>query len=342
MSIGEGYYTNEDFGDKGKINAQQWKNRYEVIKTVLLNTSPDTVILVRTPEIKINFLNSGILDTGDIVDEKNRSRLGYFNDCFLSSDDDVGTFENDDEYNYVKKDTRKVPIVGETCRNYKARTNCQTAVKEMERMHFSSLNSEYNESVLNLWKEDGCYKEISERLGYQLKLSHLIATTESSANSMITFHAEGYNNGFAAPFDYKYAKVILKGDNMQCSKRIPIKATSWKAGNYFSVCAYFQLPKNIRVGRYEYILEIADSAAHKNSKRNILFVNSSTQNLNDRLNHLHQFITITNSAKNDSYCSKSKITKSFCPLFEDNDPEAYPSDFKDELMSNVMKCTSLS
>jgi hypothetical protein len=212
----------------------------------------------------------------------------------------------------------------------------------MERMHFSSLNSEYNESVLNLWKEDGCYKEISERLGYQLKLSHLIATTESSANSMITFHAEGYNNGFAAPFDYKYAKVILKGDNMQCSKRIPIKATSWKAGNYFSVCAYFQLPKNIRVGRYEYILEIADSAAHKNSKRNILFVNSSTQNLNDRLNHLHQFITITNSAKNDSYCSKSKITKSFCPLFEDNDPEAYPSDFKDELMSNVMKCTSLS
>ncbi|OUM62449.1 hypothetical protein PIROE2DRAFT_11246 [Piromyces sp. E2] len=341
-TYGEGYYTNEDFGDKGKISTKQWRNRYEVIKSVLLNTSPDTVILVRTPEIKINFLNSGILDTGDIVDEKNRNRLGYFNDCFLSSDDDVGTYENNDEYNYVKKDTKNVPIVGETCRNYKSRTNCESAVKEMERMHFSSLNSEYNESVLNLWKEDGCYKEISERLGYQLRLSHLIATTESTANSMITFHAEGYNNGFSAPFDYKYAKIILKSDNMQCYKRIPIKATTWKAGGYFSICAYLQLPKNIRIGKYEYILEIADSASHKNYKRNILFVNSATQNLNDRLNHLHQYITVTNGKKNDSYCSKNKITHSYCPLFEDNDAEAYPSDFKQELKSNVMKCTSLS
>jgi hypothetical protein len=341
-TYGEGYYTNEDFGNKGNINDQQWRNRYEVIKTVLLNTSSDTVILVRTPEIKINFLNSGILDTGDIVDEKNRNRLGYFNDCFLSSDDDVGTYENDDEYNYVKKDTKRVPIVGETCRNYEKRTNCESAIKEMERMHFSSLNSEYHESVLNSWKENGCYKEISQRLGYQLQLSHMVATTESSANSMITFHVEGYNNGFAAPFDYKYAKVILKSDNMQCSKRIPIKATQWVAGKYFSICSYLQLPKNIRVGKYEYILEIADSASHKNYKRNILFVNKSTQNLNDRLNHLHQYITVTNDESSTSYCSKSKITNSYCPLFDDNDQEAYPSDFVEELKSNVMKCTSLS
>jgi len=341
-TYGEGYYTNEDFGDRGKINAQQWQNRYEVIKTVLLNTSPDTVILVRTPEIKINFLKSGVLNTGGAVDEKNRDRLGYFNDCFLSSADDVGTFENDDEYNYVKQDTRKVPIVGETCRVYEKRTNCESAIKEMERMHFSSLNSEYHESVLNSWKENGCYNEIAERLGYQLRLDHMIATTESSANSMITFHVEGFNNGFAAPFDYKYAKLILKSDNMQCSKRIPIKATDWSAGKYFSICAYIQLPKNIRVGKYEYVLEIADSAAHKNNKRNILFINKSTQNLNDRLNHLHQYITITNDESTTSYCSKTKITKSYCPLFDDNDQEAYAQDFKAELKSNVMKCISLS
>jgi len=341
-TYGEGYYTNDDFGDRGQINDQQWNNRLEVIKAVLLNTSPETAVLVRTPEIKIKFLNSGVLDKGSIVDLKNRNRLGYFNDCFLSSDNDVGTYENDDEYNYVKKDTHSVPIVGETCRNYESRTNCKSAIAELERMHFSSLNNDYNESVLNYWKEGGCYDEIAERLGYQLILNRMIATTESTANSIITFHVEGFNNGFSSPFDYRIAKVILKSDNMQCTKRIPIKATQWKAGNYFSICAYLQLPKNMKVGKYEYILEIADSNSHNNSRRNILFVNKSTQNLKDRMNHLRQYITIVNGNNTASYCSKAKITNSYCSLFDDNDKEAYVPEFAEELKSNVMKCTSLS
>jgi len=337
-TYGEGYYTNEDFGNLGKVNTKQWRNRYEVIKTVLLNTSPDTVILVRTPEIKINFLNSGILDEGEVVNQKNRNRLGYFNDCFLSSDDDVGTYESTDEYNYVKKDTKRIPIVGETCRKYDSRTNCDNAIREMERMHITSLNSEYNELVIESWKQDDCFQRISDRLGYQLKLMNTILTTESGPNAMITFHAEIYNNGFAAPFNYKFARLILKSDQMQCHKHIPIKATEWDAGSWISICAYLKLPSNMKVGKYEYILELADSLAYRNSKKNVLFVNRLTQDLNSRLNHFNQYLTVTKNGVSNSYCSKSKITNSYCPLFDDNDLEAYPTRYAAEIRSNELIC----
>jgi len=340
-TYGEGYYTNEDFGDKGKISEKQWKNRYEVIKAAVLNTSPETPILVRTPEIKIKFLNSGVLSSGSIVDQKNRNRIGYYNDCFLSSEDDVGTFESNDEYNYVKKDTKIVPIVGETCRVYKPRQDCDSSLKEMERMHITSLNSEYNEDVLQNWKNNQCYDRISDRLGYQLKLMNLITTTEAGQNAMITFHAEVYNNGFSAPFNYKFATVILKSDKMKCTKRVPIKATQWIAGNYFSICSYLKLPSNMKVGKYEYILEIADSVHYTNSKKNLLFVNKLTQNTSTRLNHLDQYLTVTQNGSTSSYCSKSKITNSSCPSFDQKDLEAYPTKFANELLSNDMKCTAL-
>lgn len=52
-------------------------------------------------------------------------------------------------------DTQYVPIGGETCAAH-ARNECPIATAEMERFHWTYINEEYNQTVLDRWTAGGC------------------------------------------------------------------------------------------------------------------------------------------------------------------------------------------
>ena len=51
-----------------------------------------------------------------------------------------------------------------------SRSECPTATKELRELHFSYLNQDYNEDVLDSWRDDGCFFDIALHLGYRLVL----------------------------------------------------------------------------------------------------------------------------------------------------------------------------
>jgi len=47
--------------------------------------------------------------------------------------------------------------------------------------HWKYLNIGYNELVINTWKSEGCFSDITQRLGYRLLLSPSATHTYTSA-----------------------------------------------------------------------------------------------------------------------------------------------------------------
>jgi hypothetical protein len=74
------------------------------------------------------------------LDGSYAARVGHHNDCFLASDTDMGTYPDDEVElwtEYVAADTFWVPMGGETCAVFPPRSECASALYEMERLHYT-------------------------------------------------------------------------------------------------------------------------------------------------------------------------------------------------------------
>src|SRR4051794_19159302 len=96
-----------------------WRDRNEVLKVLLTALPKDRMIQVRTPQIKQKFVYEAGADiTSKAIAEKDafnysdRARIGFHNDCFLSSPDDYGTF-----YDYGNSSSLRKPA-NEILRKY--------------------------------------------------------------------------------------------------------------------------------------------------------------------------------------------------------------------------------
>ncbi|MEM6270977.1 MAG: DUF4832 domain-containing protein [Bacteroidota bacterium] len=99
---------------------------------------------------------------------------------------------------------------GETCAPAGQRTGCASAVRELERLHYSYLNFGYHPDVLAGWAEQGCAEAIAERLGYRLALRQaaLPDAVRPGGRARVSLTLE--NTGFAAPFRARTVYLVLR------------------------------------------------------------------------------------------------------------------------------------
>ena len=140
------------------------------------------------------------------------SRIGAYNDCFGASDDDYGTFTETNSRPFWKGDTRYTFMGGETC-NVSDFCKCQASLKDMEDYHWSYLNIDYNKSVLNRWRKDGCFDEITRRLGYRIVLEKVKHTPTPEAGKPYTVVLYLRNDGFSAFQNPRDARLVFVADN---------------------------------------------------------------------------------------------------------------------------------
>jgi hypothetical protein len=141
--------------------------KIRIINTMLQNVPESVQIAMRYPSDLRSVINGGA----------NASRLGSHQDCFLASEpDDWGTWGRDSNYS-VAQDKAFIaqvgvnhPVGGETCNVDSSRVNCATALAEMQQMHFSEINEDFDTNVINVFKAQGCYNTIDQKLGYRFRL----------------------------------------------------------------------------------------------------------------------------------------------------------------------------
>merc|ERR1711963_95277 len=93
-----------------------WLNRKEVVLILLEATSKSIQIQIRYPRQKMYIIGNEPATFANVQKGDSHGRTGSQNSCFLSSDNDVGTYRNKTvEYPYLERDTRYTIMGGETC-----------------------------------------------------------------------------------------------------------------------------------------------------------------------------------------------------------------------------------
>ena len=337
---GENYYT-DYFGDASqgpdyKLLDANWTDRIDVLNDLLDAVPVERMVQVRYPQQKQRAVyginaptNSAALTLSEAFLGTDKARLGFHNDCILASADDFGTYtdygnssssSNSDTTNlkpYFAADSRFVVVGGETCGDaYNPQNNCASTDPaaygdtELERMHYSYLNAQFNNDVNNDWEDDGCMDAIKKRLGYRLELQDGMFSNSAQPDQVIDLAINLKNVGYASTFNERAVEIILRNTSTSDSWYAALSDDPrfWFAGEAaHSIAETLCIPSDLPIGTYEVLLNLPDPmpslyALPEYSIRlaNLLPDNSDLWEPTTGYNKLGHSITIDNSSSNST------------------------------------------
>jgi hypothetical protein len=237
-----------------------------VLLHLLENTPEDRMVLLRYPALKQSlFGSSRPLADHEAYDGSPRARTGHHNDCFLSSANDVGTYNRSglrmaDEQAYLAAETRHVFFGGETCALHD-RSRRDTALRELEALHATYLNSGYHPDVLARWRDDGVMDELERRLGARLVVTALDLPEKGRAGERVRARLVVANRGFASLHNPRPAiLVLIAPDGTRHRFPLPADPRRWMAGESAVVEADIPLPDGLAAGDYAWALHLPDAS----------------------------------------------------------------------------------
>ena len=210
------------------------ENKALVFKYWLENTK-DIPVLGRTPIALFTYFNKTLdeMEKYKINKGDKGSRLGIFNDCYLSSDNDVGTYRinRTREVNWLSNQNQNLPFGGETCGMHKM-SDADNCLPEMRLLCLSYLNIEYFPDVYQKWKnitynsnlgKDSTYYDISifdyinAHLGYRLVIKSIDINYKKGGKFDLNINIE--NVGFGNLLKNKNVDIIYSDLNNNIIKR---------------------------------------------------------------------------------------------------------------------------
>ncbi len=233
--------------------------RAAVIEALVLAVPNEIGISVRTPMYK-DAAVGGPLSAGTAFSDEPMARIGHHNDCFLGSDDDLGTFADpiEDWRDWLEADTAWVPMGGGACRENPPYSLCDTALAQLARFHFTYLNGGWNEGVLDGWRDRGCYDEIDRRLGYRLAFVEGEATPEAPPGGELRLRVVLENTGFAAPVrPHGVAVIFARSGDIRVAQLADAELRRWLPGEPIELDLDVVLPSDVVPGHWALGLRLA-------------------------------------------------------------------------------------
>lgn len=279
------FYENKDvisyielgfFGPWGEMHSSSICNTQNVSLAIdaMLKSAPEEIkIGVRTPNYYAAWrkMSRSILDTDITEKGTDAYRVGLYNDGYLGSESDLGTFANRKiETSWLYNQARHTFYGGEVVANYgKEPINTTDYIsKEGFITHTTYLNAEWNTSVINAWKEqiyngedtlyqgETGYTYISNHLGYRFVVrSSVINDTKTNKNLELNLQIE--NVGFANLINSKKLTIILENEEQIFELQTDIDATTWNSEEITEVSISTPLPEDIELGQYNVYLRLS-------------------------------------------------------------------------------------
>jgi len=236
------------------------------ILLALLDALPkERMVQLRYPKSKTTMFSCTLAER-DAFSDVLPSRVGHHNDCFLAGAGDTGTYpESDPEAtkDYVAEEGRFVPVGGETCGVDPPRSDCPTALAELERLHWSYLNGEFMRQVLDGWQTQGCFPEIRRRLGYRFVLEEASFTPRVAPGGIVALNFRIRNDGYASLFNPRTAFAVLGTGSPRSSAALEdVDPRRWSAGSDTNVEVQLRVPATTAPGAYRLALWLPDADLH--------------------------------------------------------------------------------
>lgn len=253
---GEWYYSSN-----GLNNASAYK---QVLDKWLEILPSDRCIQVRTPQYKRDYLGvTGPISAAQAYNGTAIARLGHHNDAFMADETNLGTYQDvavDKEY--LATEGLYLPIGGETCLPNSTATpsSGSAALEEMKALHWSFLNDAYDTKVLNQWANDGVMTDITNGMGYRLRLVKGEFSTKHNPGSDLVVTLTLTNVGFAAMYNPRDVQLILISADGATTyvASLPDDPRTWKPNVTSKIEATVALPDDIAAGAYKLYLNLPD------------------------------------------------------------------------------------
>lgn len=269
--------------------------KIRIMNTMLQNIPASVQIALRYPSDLRALINGGV----------NPARLGSHQDCFLASEpDDWGTWGRDPAYS-VEQDKEFIaqiglnhPVGGESCNADASRASCPTALAEMQQMHFSEINEDFDTNVINIFKAQGCYNTIDQKLGYRFRMLDATYPDSVGVGSSFALKVKLVNDGFASPYNARPLFAVLDGAGGSFSFQLASDPRNWESGQQVDINESFTLPSSIPKGAYRLSLWLPDNATNlrADARYSIRFANQGTWDSAKGLNVLATDIQVTDQA----------------------------------------------
>ena len=270
----------------------------EIVNKMLEALPEDRQVGLRTPAFKMRYLQMHGYEVTPLTEIEAfqptaKARLAAFNDCFLASSNDVGTFSSPEERPFWAADTKYTFMGGETCGecSYSKGPN---AIKQMAEYHWTYINEGYHRDVLNSWKKDGSMDEIKRRLGYRFVLDNASPLSTPEAGKPYSIVLKLRNVGFASLINPRNVELIFV-DKDDATKKFVYKQNIdprfWQAGDTTIVTLHATLDEDL-TGEYKVYLNLPDPypTIHDNPLFSVRFANKDIWDEKTGYNYLTDLV----------------------------------------------------
>lgn len=318
----------------------------------MLDSVPENITIgVRTPAYYAHFagLDRNNLNENITTPDSKYYRIGLYNDGYLGSESDLGTFANRAiETDWLKKQATHTFYGGEVVANYASGTPLNTVsyiAQEGFITHTTYLNLRWNNNVIDEWKNtiyDGTdllykgengFNYINNHLGYRFVLKESKLTTNIKKNDPLLIKLQIENVGFANLINKKKTTLVLQSDDNTYEINTNINPTKWLSKSISSVpIVIANLPENIVVGEYKVYLRIScyGNLENDNNYQAIRFANNNIYNEEIGANYIGK-IVINEKVEEPTIIEKPSNE----PTIENPNIEDNTEQFKDNINNNT-------
>lgn len=236
-------------GPWGEMHSSKLANDKGVnaVMAAWLSALPAPVpVLVRRPTFIALYLGIAVYDLKyfTALPGTDAYRLGVFNDGYLGSETDLGTYvDREGEIGFLSRQAAHLPFGGEVTVPNSPFNAIEYAATEMFSTHTSYLNELWNDQVIASWKESpytqaagpdkdyhglSAYVYIRDHLGYRFTLEEVIYPDRVKGNMKVKLRIK--SDGFGNLNKSKTAELVFAGENGTFAVPVGLDATAWKTG----------------------------------------------------------------------------------------------------------------
>lgn len=297
----------------GKYTSVQYKA--QVLEAMLQAVPAPIPVTVRTPDIfaewagiKRSELNdteliSSLTESQYTTDiQANKDRIGLYNDGYMGSDSDLGTYANREiETDWLHNQTFTSYFGGEFSGNLSWAQKYDTylpenAIPEMYKTHLSYINS----NIFQLYKDytfsaeydvdgvdnsayygENVYQFIRDHIGYRFVLRNSEITSETVQGGDVQVNFEVENTGFAGVIPSVQSYVILEKDGVYTLAESDIDCHDWQSCTKSAETLDIKIPDNLPSGEWNVYIKLnmgTEADTMNMSNRSIRFANNDTWN----------------------------------------------------------------
>ena len=239
-------------------------NRQAIANALLAAMDESRMIQIRTPYHARDLFALPTATTA--FGTSASARVGQVNDCFLANNSDAGTFISAADWSYAEAVSRYTVQGGETCDvgGLNARNDGANAVAEMARFHYDYLNHDFWSPIVNKWRNQGYFDEISRRLGYRYVLEQTVAQASVAPGGTYSLDVRVRNEGFGKLYNPRPMQVVLRpvagGAPIVLTAITDARTALPLAGTTTTMPLTVRIPTGTQAGRYDVDLVLPDAS----------------------------------------------------------------------------------